>query len=177
MTMPRPSAASSAISDSRPLAVEQQQLRVLHEATRDQHPLALAAREVAEGVAGAVIDADSRQGGVRDLSVKVAGASPPGQAGERAHQGDVEGGNGEIEPGALGLGNGGRAAIDLDRAAHGPQLAEEDAQQGGFAAPVGAEECDALAGVDFEGHALDGGRPAVTGRQVVRSGKQVSQCR
>ena len=96
-------------------------------------------------------DADPLERPQRGLAVAVPRPPPPGEAGEGAHQGDVERGDGEVEPGALGLGDRGCPPADLDRPPHRPELAEQDAQQGRLPAAVRAEQRDALAGLDLEG--------------------------
>ena len=67
-----------------------------------------------------------------------------GRAG--AHQRDVERADGEVQPGALGLGHH-RAALRLDLAGQRRQLAEQHAEERRLAAAVGPEDRDALPGL------------------------------
>ena len=146
--------------------VEQQQPGVLDQAAGDQHPLALAAGEIAEGVPSPLRYADPLERPQRGLAVTVARPPPPGETGEGAHQGDIERRDREIKAGALRLGDGGSAPLDLDRPAHRAKLAEQDSEQRRLPAPVGAEKGDALPRLDLEGDVFDRGPATVAGGEL-----------
>ena len=109
---------------SREGLVQQQELGVLDEPARDQHPLALAAGEITECVVGPSGDTHPFEGITRQLAVRASGPLPPRQPRKRAHQRDVERRDGEVEPGPLGLRDCRRPPMNLDGAAHRAKLAE-----------------------------------------------------
>ena len=147
--------------DPRQRLVEQQQARVLHERACQQGALALATGELAEARAGAVGEADALERGRSRRPVGPARRQPPASARERPHQRDVERGDREVEPGALGLGDVGGAAGAVDAPGLRSQLAEQYAEERGLAAAVGAEHADGLARLGLEAHVAEHGWAAV----------------
>ena len=148
--------------------VEEDHPRVLHQRTRDQYALALAAREVAEGRVGLLGQPHGRQRRPRRAALRASGAPPPGQRRDRSHECDVERADGEVQPRALGLRDDGEARGCPQRSGHGPELAEEHAEECRLAATVGAQDGHPLAGVQREGHVGEHGRRAVAGGEALR---------
>ncbi len=178
MTIPRPSRGKLGDQALKALGgrdvepgeglIEKQQLSVLHQPSRDQNALALAAGEIAEGVHRARRDTDPLQGGQRGAAILVAGPPPPRKPRQGAHQGDVERRDREVEPGALGLGHG-RGA----RRGHRPSRASAAARRAAtrisvvLPPPLGPSSATRCPGVDLEAHLLDRRLAAVAGREIL----------
>ena len=84
--------------DARERLVEEEDRRVLDERARDEHALALPARELAELAVGEADEADPPERGAGDPAFGAPGDAPPWQAGERPHQRNVESGDRVVEP-------------------------------------------------------------------------------
>ena len=176
ITIPRPSAASSAISDSRPCAAGTSSPEKGSSSSSSRaswtSPRAIRTRwrwppERSPKVSSGDRARPTRSSAAsREPALGTAGPPPPGQARERAHQRNLQRGDGVVEAGALGLGDGRRRPADLDRPAQRPQLAEQDAQQRGLAAAVRAEQRDPLARLDVERDPSMAGGPAVAGGKI-----------
>ncbi len=173
----RPSRASRSSSASQPIGarlvqagerfVEEHHGRVLHERTRDEHALALAAGEVPERRVGVVAQPDGGERVAGTGTVATARAPPPRPSGDRAHERDVQRAHREVEPRALGLGHEPASCGGLHRAGERTQLTEQHPKQRRLAAAVGSEHRDALAGPQGERHVLEHGRTSVAGRDAL----------
>src|SRR5215207_5967581 len=113
----------------------------------DQDALALAAGERAEARVRLVREADALEHRARGIAIAPGDAPEPRGARVGAHQHDVEGAHGEVEPRALRLGHVRGCAWQLDLAAPDRQLAQQRTEEGCLAAAVGAEDADDLAGL------------------------------
>ena len=126
--------------------VEEQDAGVLDEGAGDQRALALAAGELAEGLAPPACPRPTRSSAARAASrSRAARAAPPRQARERPHRRHVERRDRVVETGALGLRHGRAAGADPQLARQRAQLAEQRQQQRRLAAAVGAEQRQPLA--------------------------------
>ena len=98
---------------------------------------------------------------------RAARAPPPGQARDRAHDGDVERADREVQPRALGLRHDPAAGGSQHGAQAWRELAEQDPEQRRLAAAVGPEHGHALARPGREGHVAQDDLRAVAGRQAL----------
>ena len=153
--------------DARERLVEEQHAGVLHERAGEQGALALAAGELAERGAGLVRQADAVERGMGRGAVGAPRRQPPASPGERAHEGHVERVDGEVQPGALRLGDVRGPPGHPDRPGGRLEIAQQRSEQRRLAAAVGAQHADGAAGVDAERHVAQDGRAAVAGGEVV----------
>src|SRR3954452_2338950 len=153
--------------ESRERFVQQQQLRVLDQRTRDEDTLPLAAGEAAERAVCQLLHADGGERFKGLAPLAPTGAPVPREARDGPHRRDVEGGHREVESGALGLGDERAAGIQLEPTVQRGKLAEECAEQRGLAPAVRAEDGDPVAGQDVERHIGEDRRSAVAGGEVV----------
>jgi hypothetical protein len=135
----------------------------------------MAARELAERAPGLVSQADALERGERRAAVGAARAPPPGQARERAHEGDVERADREVQPRALGLGDDAAASAHLELAGDPRQVAEQGAEERRLAAAVGAEQPGAGPRHQREVEVLDGQRPAVAAAQAAGAHERIGR--
>ena len=84
--------------DSGERLVEEEGRRVLDERARDEHALALAARELAELAVGEGGESDPLERGSGKTALGAPREPPPRHTGERPHQRDVESGDRVVEP-------------------------------------------------------------------------------
>lgn len=109
---------------------------------------------------------DRCQGAFKDGRVGVEGGGGEGDV-----LGDGEGlpqaqALGDVAEAAAGGAVGG-AAEGFDCAVGGDSQTQQDADEGGLAGPVGAEQADDLAGADIHGDAVDGGECPIALTDVV----------
>src|SRR5581483_8244587 len=120
--------------------VEEERRRVLDEGARDEHALALPARQPAELRARLGAEPDPAERVERGAAVRGAERPPPRHARERPHQGDVERVDRVVEPRALGLRDVSEPPRDADAPAQRLELAEQDAEERRLASAVRAED-------------------------------------
>ncbi len=137
--------------------VEDEELGLVHDRLRQPDALAVAVRQVADGLALDVLDVGARGDlghPARDLA-RAQAAQPAGEAQvlADAHVGVQRRGLGqEADVAAHGVRVVERVdAVDVHRARRRPQVAGQDAQRGGLAGAVETEEAHGLAVVDGEG--------------------------
>src|SRR4051812_2762340 len=120
--------------DPRQGLVQQQNARVLHERSRDQRPLALASRELAETDVGLVGQAHAVERVAGGGAVGARRGKPPAAPGERAHERHVQRRHREVQACAVGLRHICGPSAHLHPAGHRLELPQQSEKQRRLAA-------------------------------------------
>ena len=154
--------------------VEQQHRRVLDQRPGQQHPLALAARQLAEALVAALSSRPTRASACgRRVALRPARRQPPAPVAQRAHQGHVQRADREVEPRAVGLGQVGRAGR-RPRRCRAARAGRRPARGTGWSCRRrwGRARTGEVPGVERERDVLERGRAARSRRRGPRPGRR-----
>ena len=130
--------------------VQKEHARLAGQGARDEDPLALAARKLAEKGPGLSFQPNQLERLVGAPTARQREPAVPRRIGIGAHRRDVERRDGEVEPCALGLRDVGDTSLDLDGAGAARKLAKERPEEARLAATVRPQHGDDLARVNME---------------------------